>query len=64
MQIPSKIFNIAKPNPPSIFGISAKNFTKLSSKISEFDDRDMIQTQVEKIIDVDEKNGKSKMVFL
>ena len=37
---------------------------KIFTKISEFDDRDMIQTQVEKIIDVDEKNGKSKMVFL
>ena len=32
---------------------------KFFQKISEFrDDRDMIQTQVEKIIDVDEKNGK------
>ena len=37
-----------------------KNFRpKFLQKISEFrDDRDMIQTQVEKIIDVDEKNGK------
>ena len=59
LQIRSKFFNIPKPNPPPIFRNSAKIFTK----ISEFDDRDMIQTQVEKIIDVDEKNGKSKMVF-
>ena len=56
LQIRSKFFNIPKPNPPPIFRNSAKIFTK----ISEFDDRDMIQTQVEKIIDVDEKNGKSK----
>ena len=57
LQIRSKFFNIPKLHLPPI---SAKIFTK----ISEFDDRDMIQTQVEKIIDVDEKNGKSEMVFL
>ena len=54
LQIRSKFFNIPKPNPPPIFRILA-----IIKKNLEFDDRDMIQTQVEKIIDVDEKNGKS-----
>ena len=72
-----KIIKIPKPDQQPIFRFSPKfskspNLTnsqffefrqKISSKISEFDDRDMIQTQVEKIIDVDEKNGKSDGVL-